>query len=255
MVKLYLVLMLLVVESLGVFGQDLPSCLAETEAYCLNDGADLSGEGIDKCLRSDQSRLSLLCQSFLAVTDACKNELSAAGACGKDALEGDGIVCLLSRVDKSLLSEECKDSFPEQKEATGLRETFWKNGKKELAEEQIESLTAEEKDIYTRWVERKGRTSPRDKDREYALKHKKVGKAVDMMVFDATQKIKHLIADEDTNSKEIRKIVSKTIKEKYAKLKEKDPTLSISKSELKELEKQAIKQAKKDLKLKSKKEL
>ena len=220
----------------------------------MGEGADLSPEGIDGCLREDPSRLSALCQSFLDISDACKGELSEGGVCGADAKQGDGIVCLLSRADKSKISEDCKGKFPEEKAATGLRDTLWKNGKRVLEDEEVESLSEEDRDVYERWVERKNKKNPRAKDREYALRMKKISKAKEIMLYEATQKVKSMVTDgEDIAA--IEKTAMKSIKSKYKKLKAADKTLEISKKDLKAMVRDVVTQAKKEIALGKKEEL
>ena len=205
-------------------------------------------------MRQDESRLSSLCRSFLQVTEACSEELSENGVCGADALQGDGIVCLLSRADKTKISEACKQTFPEEAAPTGLRETFWKKGKRLLEDEEVASLSAEDKDMYERWVERKQKKNPRSKDREYALKMKKISKAKEIMLFEATQKVKDMVA-EGKDMAVIEKTASKVIKSKYKKLKKADSTLEISKKDLKALVSDVVAQARKEIDLGKKEEL
>lgn len=116
------------------------------------------------------------------------------------------------------------------------------------------SLSAEDKDMYERWVERKQKKNPRSKDREYALKMKKISKAKEIMLFEATQKVKDMVA-EGKDMAVIEKTASKVIKSKYKKLKKADSTLEISKKDLKALVSDVVAQARKEIDLGKKEEL
>ena len=157
---------------LGLWGAvALPSCEAETDAHCVAEGADLSPEGIQKCLASLTDKSSD-CTTYLALMEACAKDLSNGAVCGAAMADGEAMPCLLQRVKPSDLSSQCAAALPTT-ELKGLAK-FWADGKRALNINEITDLSAEDKDVYDRWQKRKkGKKTDKDRERDYAVKQAK----------------------------------------------------------------------------------
>ena len=57
------------------------------------------------------------------------------------------MACLLQRNKPDALSEACQAALPAQEEATGLKDTFWKDGKRFLEEDEVDKLDTEDTDM------------------------------------------------------------------------------------------------------------
>ena len=149
----------------------LPSCEAETEANCVAEGADLSAEGIQKCLASLTDKSSD-CVTYLALMEACAPDLAMGAVCGAAAVDGEAMPCLLQRVKPSELSSACAAALPTT-ELKGLAK-FWADGKRALNINEITDLNSEDKEVYDRWQKRKkGKKTEKDRERDYAVKQAK----------------------------------------------------------------------------------
>ena len=179
---------LLLAAGLAAFAAaiELPSCEADTEAFCLGEDADMSPEGIGACLKAKGDGLSARCATFLKVEQLCAADLAAGGVCGAAAADGEAMPCLMERTKPEALSEGCRDALPKE-ELAGLAK-FWKDGKRDLVINEIAELNAEDKDTYTRWHKRKHKKgkSEKDKEREYAVKQAKIERVAALLEEGAT---------------------------------------------------------------------
>jgi len=151
-------------------GKELPSCEVDVGAKCLNEGADMSAEGIRSCLEGLAERTTP-CNEYLTLLKACSVDIGFEGICASDHAEGDTIPCLLQRTKPEQLSPDCQAALPVEEVLEGLKYTLWKNGKRHLEEDEVESLNEEDTETYNRWVKRKskGKNSAAGQDRQYAI--------------------------------------------------------------------------------------
>ena len=164
----------------------LPSCDDETEAHCVGEDADLSPEGINKCLAALDSK-SDRCATYLSMLEACTAELSDGGVCFAAKMDGEAIPCLVQRVQPEQLSEACRAALPST-ELKGLAK-YWADGKRQLLIDEIAELNADDKDTYNRWQKKKkGKKTDKDRERDYAVKKAKrerVESLIEQAVIDA----------------------------------------------------------------------
>ena len=59
--------------------------------------------------------------------------------------------CLIQRSKPEDLSESCRNALPVEEVKTGIKDTFWKNGKRLLEEDEIAQLDENDADTYERY--------------------------------------------------------------------------------------------------------
>lgn len=165
--------------AVGTLAGPIPSCEDETNAHCVGEDADLSQEGINKCLEG-LSEKSARCTTFLSMMKACKADMADGGVCGAAAMDGEAMPCLIQRTKPEDLSEACRAALPVE-ELKGLAK-FWADGKRALTINEIADLNADDKDTYTRWQKKKkGKKTEKDREREYAVKNAKKERVESLM--------------------------------------------------------------------------
>ena len=112
---------------------ELPSCSADEE-NCVQEGMDLSPEGIAACLKALPSR-SEACSAYLKLMDGCAADLEREGVCGDAAANGEAVPCLVQRTKPEDLSAACQAALPPVEEVTGLAK-YWVDGKREVSRSQ-----------------------------------------------------------------------------------------------------------------------
>lgn len=184
----------------------LPSCDEETEAHCVGEDADLSPEGINKCLAALDSK-SDRCTSLLALTEACTAELSDGGVCFAAKMDGEAMPCLVQRTAPESLSEACRNALPVD-DLKGLAK-MWKEGKRQLTINEIADLNADDKDTYNRWQKKKkGKKSDSQKERDYAVKVAKKERVQSLMTTAVKEGKPSSVAEAiEIASKEMKKAV------------------------------------------------
>ena len=88
----------------------------------------------------------------------------------------DTVACLLQRNKPDALSDACQAALPAQEEATGLKETFWKDGKRFLEDDELDKLGTEDTEMYERWVARKSKSAGSQKNRDRKCEWMRVGR-------------------------------------------------------------------------------
>lgn len=158
----------------------MPSCEEDTVANCLGEEADMSPEGIDKCLRGLPSR-SASCEEYLKLVKECAEDLDS-GPCSRAREDGEEMLCLIVRTKPAELSSSCQAALPKPEEAKGLKK-FWADGKRELTPAEEGELNEEDKDIYSGWHTRKfkGKKTEKSKERDYAVKVAKKERAMKLV--------------------------------------------------------------------------
>ena len=106
----------------GSWAAKMPSCEEDTAAHCLGEDADMSPEGIDKCLQGLASR-SADCENYLKIVKACSSDLKD-GPCARAQEDGEEMLCLIVRTKPAALSADCQASLPKKEEAKGLKK-YW----------------------------------------------------------------------------------------------------------------------------------
>jgi len=158
---------------------ELPSCDADVDAHCVGEDADLSAEGIQKCLESLETR-SDRCSAYLALMAGCAADIGEGGPCQAAHGDGEAVPCLVQRVAPDQLTPECVAVLPKN-EVKGL-DKFWAKGKRKLLIDELVELSDDEKDTYHRWLKRKGaRKTDKDKERDYAVKTAKKEKTIHLV--------------------------------------------------------------------------
>mmetsp|Transcript_47871 Transcript_47871/g.150397 ORF Transcript_47871/g.150397 Transcript_47871/m.150397 type:complete len:247 (+) Transcript_47871:38-778(+) len=167
----------------------LPSCESDTSSHCLGDGADLSPEGIEACLQAlGEAGRSAGCNAYLSMLAGCGAEIGSGGVCAESHMNGETAACLVQRTPEEQLSEGCRAALPEKEEAKGLYGIYWKDGKRELDEDEVGELLGEELDTYLRWIKRKkGKKTDRGKERDYAVRTAKKAAASKQIVAKAEE--------------------------------------------------------------------
>ena len=173
-----LVLVLFLASS--VWAGKMPSCEEDTVANCLGDDADMSPQGIDKCLRGLPSR-SASCEEYLKIVKECAEDLDS-GPCNRARDDGEEMLCLIVRTKPAELSTSCQAALPKKEEVKGLKK-FWADGKRELTPAEEGELNEEDKDIYTGWHTRKfkGKKTDKSRERDYAIKVAKKERATKLV--------------------------------------------------------------------------
>ena len=92
MLRLSVALPLLLASS--ATGVALPSCEDEISANCLGDDADMSNEGIRKCLDALAEK-SELCTTYLTMMGACASDIAEGAVCGAAHMDGETMPCLI----------------------------------------------------------------------------------------------------------------------------------------------------------------
>jgi hypothetical protein len=92
----------------------MPSCEEDTVASCLGDDADMSPEGIDKCLRALPAR-STSCEEYLKIVKECSEDLDS-GPCSRARDDGEEMLCLIVRTKPDELSAACQAALPKKEE-------------------------------------------------------------------------------------------------------------------------------------------
>ena len=92
----------------------MPSCEDDTVASCLGDDADMSPEGIDKCLRALPTR-STSCEEYLKIVKECSEDLDS-GPCSRARDDGEEMLCLIVRTKPDELSAACQAALPKKEE-------------------------------------------------------------------------------------------------------------------------------------------
>lgn len=245
MTRLAALLLALAVWQGAVVGA-LPSCEDDTAAHCLEDGADMSAEGIDACLAAlGPAGRSESCSSYLRVVEGCAADLEGGGICAVAHQNGETIPCLMQRVKPEQLSAACQAALPQKVLSDSLADTFWKDGKRLLAEAEVEQLKGEDAETYERWAKRKsGAKTAKDKDRAYAVKAQKKSQATVVLTAQAQAAAEAaLAAGEDAASAAEIAALDAAEKEIHSDL---TGTLkSFAKAEIKEIVGNAVKAAKK----------
>ena len=106
----------------GSWAAKMPSCEEDTAAHCLGEDADMSPEGIDKCLQGLASR-SADCENYLKIVKACSSDLKD-GPCARAQEDGEEMLCLIVRTKPAELSADCQASLPKKEEVKGLKK-YW----------------------------------------------------------------------------------------------------------------------------------
>jgi hypothetical protein len=158
----------------------MPSCEDDIGANCLGDDADMSPEGVEKCLEGLGSR-SPSCDEYLKIVKACAEDLTD-GPCARSRDDGEEMLCLIVRTKPADLSSGCQAALPKKEEAKGLKK-YWAAGKRELTDEEKGQLNSEDMDIYTGWHTRKfkGKKTDKSRERDYAVKVAKKERAMKLM--------------------------------------------------------------------------
>jgi hypothetical protein len=181
---------LLVLSALLLVGgasAQLPSCEDDTATHCLGEDADMSPEGIDKCLASlGADVLSASCASYVRVLEGCDADISGSGICATAHQNGETMPCLIQRVKPEQLSASCAAALPKRELSDSLQDTFWAEGKRVLTEAEMAKLQGEDAETYDRWYRRKtGKKTAKDKDRAYAVKQQKKQQATSSVTAQA----------------------------------------------------------------------
>ena len=164
---------------------ELPSCSADEE-NCVQEGMDLSPEGIAACLKALPSR-SEACSAYLKLMDGCTADLEREGVCGDAAANGEAVPCLVQRTKPEDLSAACQAALPPVEEVTGLAK-YWVDGKRELEDDEASELNEDDADTYKRWLKkRKGPKSDKQKERDYAVRKQKKEAAEKAIIAAATE--------------------------------------------------------------------
>ena len=170
---------------LGALSAELPSCSADEE-HCVQEGMDLSPEGIAACLKALPSR-SDACSAYLELMEGCAADLKRDGVCGDAAANGEAVPCLVQRTKPEDLSAACQAALPPVEEATGLAK-YWADGKRELDEDEEGELSEDDADTYKRWLKkRKGPKSDKQKERDFAVRKQKKDAAMKAITAAATE--------------------------------------------------------------------
>jgi len=217
----------------------MPSCEDDTVASCLGDDADMSPEGIDKCLRALPTR-STSCEEYLKIVKECSEDLDS-GPCSRARDDGEEMLCLIVRTKPDELSAACQAALPKKEEVKGLKK-FWADGKRELTSAEEAELNEEDKDIYSGWHTRKfkGKKTDKSRERDYAVKVAKKERATKLVT-------EAVAAAMTQHEKPTQKDALEAVKKEMAKALEEDLTKTLkpfSKSEQESIAKSALKSAK-----------
>jgi hypothetical protein len=228
---------------LAAWAFETPSCEDDISAHCLGDDADMSPEGIDACLARLGDQKSSRCVAYGALMEACAADVAREGVCGTAHGDGEGVACLLERVKPDQLTEACAAALPKD-ELKGIAK-FWKDGKRPLTIDEISELNKDDKDTYTRWQKKKkGKKSEKDKDRDYAVRKAKRERVTELIGAAAREHAReHLLATKSADLIDCVREAKKKAEEALAE----DMTGTLkpfAKSELTDICKAAIKQAK-----------
>jgi len=198
-------------------GAELPSCENDVAVNCLGDGADMSAEGIDACLEglTSGTTRSAPCDALLALKKGCHADITGSGVCAADHAQGDTVPCLLQRTKPELLSEACRAVLPVEEQGTGIRDTFWKAGKRVLEDDEVDQLSEEDEETYTRWLKRKKKSkgSAKNNDRAYAVQKMRRDKAGNKIVKEIHDAVKAAL-----DAKKTEKVAKNTGKRMVGKL-------------------------------------
>lgn len=233
--------------------EGLPNCEKETNDHCLGEGADFSQEGIKKCIAAVTDK-SKDCLQYLELIEKCADDLEGNGACASDNANGDAMPCLLQRVDATKLSAGCQAALPAKEEAKGLRGKFWKDGKRELTEEEQAELEGEDVQVYKRWWKRKLKKGRKSSDKSYAILMQKRAKTRKLIVFKAASTMVEAMG-ENFKSKKAKKFGRKLIKKECKRYRKKDKQINFNADDQEEMLKEAIKAAKTQIRNQKKEDL
>ena len=222
----------------------MPSCENDTNAHCIYDGADLSPEAIDACLKNLGDKASNECKNYLTLIDACKAELQNNGICASAMQDGEAAPCLIQRTPKDKLSKECADALPAEEELKGLAK-LWVEGKREIEPEEFQQLNKEDKNTYTRWMTKRKQKSKgkKGKQRDFAVREKKKSVTKAAVLASAKSAAEEAAAAGDGREQMKSKVELAARKQMAVELKnDKTGTLKeFTKAEMKEIVKTALK--------------
>merc|ERR1712216_876523 len=230
----------------GSWAAKMPSCEEDTAAHCLGEDADMSPEGIDKCLQGLASR-SADCENYLKIVKACSSDLKD-GPCARAQEDGEEMLCLIVRTKPAELSADCQASLPKKEEAKGLKK-YWADGKRELSAEEEGLLDEEDKDIYKGWHTRKfkGKKNEKSRERDYVVKVAKKERATKLVTEAVANAVKvQGLTDKDDKTAE--ESALQVVEDEMKKALKEDLTKTLkpfSKSEKRSIARAALKMARK----------
>jgi hypothetical protein len=244
-----------------VHAAPLPSCEDEIGAHCVGEDADLSPEGIARCLKDlDVSKRSQRCDDYAKLMEGCVDDLE--GVCKREHADGEGVPCLILRTSPEKLTESCRDALPSKEdEPVTLRNSLWKDGKRVITDPEekklLRSLSKDDQSVYKRWLARKNKRSKKNSDKSYAIRKQKKHNTT-MVIVHAAAQVARTTLDGDGSKKAALKAAAKVIRKECKKATKKDHEMKFSKDDMKQMTKDAVSAAEKEIRqdaLNKKKEL
>lgn len=232
----------------------LPNCEKETNDHCLGEDADFSQEGIKNCIAAVTDK-SKDCLQYLDLMEKCADDLEGNGACASDNANGDAMPCLLQRVDAAKLSAGCQAALPAKEEAKGLRGKFWKDGKRELTQEEQAELEGEDVQVYKRWWKRKQKKGRKSSDKSYAILMQRRAKTRKLIVFKTASTMAEVLGEKVLKARKVKKFGAKLIKKECKRYLKKDKQMNFNADDRAEMLKEAIKAAKTQIRNQKKQDL